>query len=126
VAAQLLAIEAGVDSHPALARAHVGGGTWLTVRADRVSGDQPVEDRDIVVTMEASSPAERRELFSLCHALTRREAALLRHLAEGVDTRTVARLMTISQHTVQDHLKSMFNKTSTSSRSELLARSAGQ
>jgi hypothetical protein len=43
VAAQLLATEAGVDSHPALARVHLGGGTWLTVRADRVAGDQPVE-----------------------------------------------------------------------------------
>jgi DNA-binding CsgD family transcriptional regulator len=69
---------------------------------------------------------ERREVFSRSHALTGREEALLGHLAEGVDTRTVARLMTISEHTVQDHLKSMFSKTSTSSRSELLAKSAGQ
>jgi DNA-binding CsgD family transcriptional regulator len=126
VAAQLLATEAGVDSHPPLARVHLGGGTWLTVRADRVAGDQPVEDRDIVVTMEASSSTERREVFSRSHALTRREEALLSHLAEGVDTRAVARSMTISEHTVQDHLKSMFSKTSTSSRSELLAKSAGQ
>ncbi len=129
VAAQLLAVEAGVDSHPALARVHLGGGTWLTVRADRVdrvADDQTLEDRDIVVTMEASSPTERREVFSRSHALTRREDVLLGHLAEGVDTRTVARLMTISEHTVQDHLKSVFAKTSTSSRSELLARSAGR
>ena len=126
VAAQLLATEAGVDSHPALARVHLGAGTWLTVRADRVAGDQSVEERDIVVTMEASSPTERREVFSRSHALTGREEALLRHLADGVDTRTVARVMMISEHTVQDHLKSMFSKTSTSSRTELLAKSGGQ
>jgi DNA-binding CsgD family transcriptional regulator len=126
VAAQLLATEAGVDSHPAQARVHLGGGTWLTVRAGRVAGDQPLEDRDIVVTMEASSPAERRDIFSRSHALTEREDVLLRHLAEGADTRTVARLMTISEHTVQDHLKSVFSKTSTSSRRELLAKSAGE
>ena len=126
VAAQLLAIEAGVDSHPAQTRVHLGVGTWLTLRADRVAGNQPVEDRDIVVTMEESSPAERRDIFSRSHGLTGREDVLLRNLANGVDTRTVARLMSISEHTVQDHLKSVFIKTSTSSRRELLAKSAGQ
>ncbi|MDN5767532.1 MAG: helix-turn-helix transcriptional regulator [Humibacillus sp.] len=126
VAAQLLAIEAGVDSHPAQARVHLGVGTWLTLRADRLAGNQAAEDLDIVVTMEASSPAERRDVFSRCHALTRREDALLRHLADGVDTHTLARCMSISEHTVQDHLKAVFIKTSTSSRRELLAKSAGQ
>ena len=126
VAAQLLATEAGVDSHPAQARVHLVGGTWLTLRADRVVGNEPVEDRDIVVTMEASSPTERRDIFSRSHGLTGREDVLLRHLAEGVDTRKMARLMSISEYTVQDHLKSVFIKTSTSSRRELLAKSAGQ
>jgi DNA-binding CsgD family transcriptional regulator len=126
VAAQLLAIEASVDSHPAQARVHLGVGTWLTLRADHVAGNQPVEDRDIVVTMEESSLAERRDIFSRSHGLTGREDVLLRHLADGVDTRTAARLMSISEHTVQDHLKSVFIKTSTSSRREMLAKSAGQ
>ena len=126
VAAQLLANEAGVDAHPAQARVLLGIGAWLTLRADRVAGEEPVEDRDIVVTMEASSPGERRDIFSRSHGLTGREDELLRHLAEGVDTRTVARLMSISEHTVQDHLKSVFTKTSTSSRRELLAKSVGQ
>jgi DNA-binding CsgD family transcriptional regulator len=126
VAAQLLAIEAGVDAHPARARVHLGVGTWLTLRADRVAGKEPLADRDIVVTMEASSAAERRDIFSRSHRLTLREDELLRHLAEGVDTRAVARSMSISENTVQDHLKSMFTKTSTSSRRELLAKSVSQ
>jgi DNA-binding CsgD family transcriptional regulator len=125
VAAQLLATEAGVDTHPAQARVHLGVDTWLTLRADRVAGNEPVEDRDIVVTMEASSPTERRDIFSRSHGLTGREYELLRDLAEGVDTRTGARLMTISEHTVQDHLKSVFTKTFTTSRRELLAKSVG-
>ena len=75
--------------------------------------------------MEASSPTERREIFSRSHGLRGREDVLLRHLAEGADTRTLANLMSISEHTVQDHLKSVFLKTSTSSRRELLAKSAG-
>lgn len=125
VAAQLLATEAGVDAHPAQARVHLGDGVWLTLRADRLAGSEPVVERDIVVTMEASSPAERRDVFSRSHGLTSREDEVLRHLAEGVDTRAVARLMSISQLTVQDHLKKVFTKTSTSSRRELLATSSG-
>jgi DNA-binding CsgD family transcriptional regulator len=126
VAAQLLATEAGVDAHAAQARVHLGGGTWLTLRADRVAGDEPAGNRDIVVTMEASSPTERRGVFSRAHGLSGREDQLLTHLAEGADTHTVAGLMSISEHTVQDYLKSVFAKTAASSRRELLARSVGQ
>lgn len=126
VAAQLLALEAGVDTHPAQTRVHLARGTWLTLRADRVSGSEPDEERDIVVTMEVSSPMERRDIFSRSHGLTPREDELLGHLVEGVDTRTVAKLMSISAYTVQDHLKSVFTKCSTSSRPELLAKCLGQ
>ncbi len=126
VAAQLLAIEAGVDAHPAQSRVHLSGGTWLTLRADRLGGPERVEQRDIVVTMEASSPTERRDMFSRSHGLTGRETELLRHLADGYDTRTVAGLMSISELTVQDHLKAVFTKTFTSSRRELLAVSLGK
>jgi DNA-binding CsgD family transcriptional regulator len=126
VAAQLLATEAGVDANPAQARVHLGGGMWLTLRADRLGGPEPVAQRDIVVTMEASSPTERRDVFSRSHGLTRRETEVLRHVADGYDTRTVARLMSITDLTVQDHLKSVFTKTLTSSRRELLALSLGR
>lgn len=126
VAAQLLATEAGVDAHPAQARVHLGGRTWLTLRADRLEGPEPVDQRDIVVTMEASSPTERRDLFSCSHGLTGREAEVLGHVADGNDTRTVARLMSITELTVQDHLKAVFTKTSTSSRGELLATALGR
>lgn len=126
VAAQLLATEAGVDAHPAWARVHLGAGSWLTLRADRLATDQPLAERDIVVTMETSSPAERRGVYSRASALTAREDEVLAHLADGHDTRTVARLMAISELTVQDHLKAVFAKTASSSRRELLARSLGR
>jgi DNA-binding CsgD family transcriptional regulator len=125
VAAQLLAREAGVDQHPARTRVHLGGGTWLSLRADRLCGGTSVAHQDIAVTMEACSPPERRELFCRAHGLTPREAEALRHIADGADTRGVARAMGISELTVQDHLKSAFTKTGTSSRRQLLARSHG-
>ena len=124
VAAQLLATEAGIDQHAAQARVHVGGGLWLTLRADRLDSSGPQARRDIVVTMELSSATERRDVFARSHGLTPRETEVLRHLAEGRDTRSVALEMSISELTVQDHLKSVFAKTATSSRRELLARCA--
>lgn len=126
VAAQLLATEAGVDAHPAQARVHLGGSTWLTLRADRLAGADPIEQRDIVVTMETSSPTERWDLYCRSHGLTGRETEVVRHLVDGCDTRSVAQLMSISELTVQDHLKSVFMKTSTTSRHELLAISLGR
>lgn len=125
VAAQLLSTEAGVDAHPPRARVHLGGGVWLTLRADRLSGAEHAGEFDIVVTMETSSAAEHRDLFSRAHGLTGREDEVLRHLADGGDTRALAAMMWISESTVQDHLKSIFAKTSTSSRHELLAMSCG-
>ena len=40
-------------------------------------------------------------------------------------TRDIARLMFLSEHTVQDHLKSIFAKTATRTRRTLLARVLG-
>jgi DNA-binding NarL/FixJ family response regulator len=77
------------------------------------------------VTIEPSSPAERRSLFARSHALSPRETELLDHLAHGGDTRTIAAALYVSEHTVQDHLKSIFAKTGAHNRRTLLTRLAG-
>jgi DNA-binding CsgD family transcriptional regulator len=115
VAAQLLATEAGIDDHPPATRVHLDEGDWLTLRAARI-GD------DIAVSIERASPTERLDLFRRSAGLTAREAELLDLLATGADTRTIAEHMFLSEHTVQDHLKSIFAKSGTRSRRELLAR----
>jgi DNA-binding CsgD family transcriptional regulator len=125
VAAQLLAVEAGVDGSPPSARVHLAAGRWLTLRAARLEGDAPRDERDIVVTIDLSSATERLSLFARCSGLSPREAELLAHLATGADTRDVAARMFLSVHTVQDHLKSVFDKTCTRSRRTLLARALG-
>jgi DNA-binding CsgD family transcriptional regulator len=79
-----------------------------------------------VVTMETSSPGERRDVFARAHALTGREGEVLARLAEGGDTRMVATQMAITELTVQDHLKAIFTKTGTSSRRQLLTRALGR
>jgi DNA-binding NarL/FixJ family response regulator len=125
VAAQLLAVEAGVDDHPAVARVHLHGGRWVTLRAARVGDAQPSTGSDIAVAIEPSSPAERLGVFTRCHALTPRESEVVEHLARGEDTRTLAASLHLSEHTVQDHLKAIFEKTGCRSRRALLARASG-
>jgi DNA-binding CsgD family transcriptional regulator len=122
VAAQLLAVEAGVDDHPPWARVHLSGGAWLTLRAARI-GDAPP---DIAVTVEVASPAERTGVFARALGLSGREVELLGHLVAGADTRLIADTMFLSEHTVQDHLKSIFAKSGTRNRRTLLARAAGR
>lgn len=125
VAGQLLAVEAGVDSHPATARVHLSDGLWVTLRAARIGRLEPVNARDIAVTIEESSPAERLDLFARAFGLSARETELLEHLASGSNTEELARQLFMSQHTVQDHLKSIFAKTATRTRPGLLARALG-
>ena len=125
VAAQLLAVEAGVDANRPSARVHLSGGRWLTLRATRIEGTGMSPHGDIAVTIEDTSPAERAGLFARAHGLSIRERELLGHLVRGADTRELARLMFLSQHTVQDHLKAIFAKTSVHSRRTLLSRALG-
>jgi DNA-binding CsgD family transcriptional regulator len=121
VAAQLLAVEAGVDANAPSARVHLADGLWLSLRAARLSSPE----QTIAVTIEETSPAERLAVFARAFGLTRRESELLGHLATGADTREVAGRMFVSEHTVQDHLKSVFAKTSARTRRVLLSRALG-
>ena len=152
VAAQLLAIEAGVDDGPPTARAQLAGPEWISLRAARLAGPgQPTDSgqrdktcqadgepgagqRDragrpdggrIAVTVEPVAPAGRIELYGRACGLTARERELLHRLARGADTRQLAREMRLSPHTVQDHLKSVFAKTGSGTRGILLARALG-
>jgi DNA-binding CsgD family transcriptional regulator len=115
VAAQLLAIEAGIDDHQPVARVALNDGEWLAFRAARIG-------EDIAVSIERASPAERLDLFRRSAGLTAREGELLDLLATGADTRAIAKNMFVSEHTVQDHLKAIFAKTRATSRRNLLAR----
>ena len=86
----------------------------------------PPDEQDIAVTIEATSPAERTAVFGRAVGLSAREAELLTHLVAGSDTRRIAQRMFLSEHTVQDHLKSIFAKTATRNRRTLLARATGR
>jgi DNA-binding CsgD family transcriptional regulator len=124
VAAQLLAIEAGIDAHPPFARCHQTDGRWIEVRAARIR-PEPASGPTIAVTIERATPSRRVEVYSRVLGLTTRECELLTCLGSGADTRTAARLLGVTEYTVNDHLRSMFAKAGTNSRRQLIANAHG-
>jgi DNA-binding CsgD family transcriptional regulator len=120
VAAALVAAEAGVPVGPAWSRVHLGAGRWVTLRAERMTGAA-----EVAVTIEASTVAERREVFALAHGLTPREREVLGHLATGADSRTVAHALALSEHTVNDHVRAVLAKCGAPTRAVLMSRIAG-
>ncbi|MGD9704054.1 MAG: LuxR C-terminal-related transcriptional regulator [Acidimicrobiia bacterium] len=124
VAAQLLAREHGVDAHGPWARVYLDDGRWVTLRAARMVGPSPSAER-IAVSIEPTPPAERAALYARVVGLSDRETEVLLLLVAGRDTREVGRRLFVSEHTVQDHLKSIFTKADARSRRVLIARATG-
>lgn len=56
------------------------------------------------------------------YGFTERERVLTELVAQGFSTREIADRLHLAQYTVPDHLKSMFEKSDTGSRGELVAR----
>ena len=124
VAAQLLAVERGVDTHEPAARLHRGGGQWLQVRAARFD-PEPEAGAMIAVTLEHATPAQRVEVYGFAIGLTIRERELLSHLVAGADTRGTAAALGISEYTVNDHLRTIFTKAGVNTRRQLITHAHG-
>jgi DNA-binding CsgD family transcriptional regulator len=99
----------------AVARVRTRSGRWLLLHGS-VLGTRPA------VILEAARPAELAALISDAYALTRRERAVTQLVAQGLSTNEIASRLFLSPYTVQDHLKSIFEKADVGSRGELVAR----
>ena len=117
VAAQLRSIDADGEVQPRL-RLRTRAGRWVVLHASwiAVSGD-PV----IAVIIEAAAPTEVAPVIMLAYGLTAQERKITGLISRGLSTAEVADEIYISTDTVQDHLKSVFAKTGTGSRAELVA-----
>jgi DNA-binding CsgD family transcriptional regulator len=118
IAAALLAAEQGIPVGPIWSRIHLGGSRWVTVKASRLGPD-------IAVTIEPSTATERLDLYARACGLTRRESEILTVLADGSDTKEAAERLVISEHTANDHIKTVLAKTGARTRQRLLARALG-
>jgi DNA-binding CsgD family transcriptional regulator len=94
-------------------------GRWVMIEAAPLEGGV---DGTIAVTLRGAAPAETFDVFCRAYALSRREREVVAALVAGLDTRAITERLFISRHTVQDHLKSVFQKIGIHSRRELLAR----
>lgn len=120
VAGRTRAIAGGdAEGGPAEARVRAGSGRWVVVRGSTL-GDGP--QSRVAILIEAAGPAAMAPLIADAYGLTERERLVTELVARGFSTNEVAGRLHLSAYTVQDHLKSIFTKSGTTSRGDLVAR----
>lgn len=92
---------------------------WLTLHGSLPDG---ATDGRVAVVVQRAGEEYALPLRLEAFGLTPREREIATLVARGLDTAAIADRLVISQWTVQDHLKSVFSKTDTRSRRELLAQ----
>lgn len=123
-AARLNHIGDGLDSAsaPTDLRIRTAAGRWLDVRATRLDG---AAGRQIAILLEPASPAHLRSLLLAAHGLTPAQERVAALVLQGHNTREMVDALHVSHYTVQEHLKSIFNKFGVRSRRELVTAVLG-
>jgi DNA-binding CsgD family transcriptional regulator len=118
------ALAATLQRHDAaraeLPRLHVRtrAGRWAVLHASRLSTHGA---ETIAVIIDEPSPGELAPILMVAYGLTKQEQTLTGFVCRGASTREIALRLRITANTVQDHLKSIFDKTGVRSRRELVA-----
>lgn len=125
--AQLTALEcnpvAAADLLPRT-RVRTRSGCWLTVHASRLTGRSAAAETAVI--LEPAHPTEIAPLLLNAYGLTPREAEVAQLVLHGVATSGIAATLSISNFTVQQHLKSVFDKVGVGSRREVVAQMFAQ
>jgi len=112
---------AGVAAAATRTRARTRSGVWLLIHASCLRGAEGMA-ADVAVVIEPAKASEVAPLIVEAYELTPREVDVTRALARGLTTNEIARELHLSRYTVQDHLKSVYEKAGVSSRGELVAK----
>ena len=103
----------------AFARVLSHSGQWVVLHgASLISGGR----RRVAVILEPAHPARITPILMAAYGLTEREQEVTRLILQGDSTTQVAQRLALSPHTVQQHLKNIFEKTGVHSRRELVGR----
>jgi DNA-binding CsgD family transcriptional regulator len=97
-------------------------GRWVMIEAAALEGRA---DGQVVVTLRAATTSDTFDRLCRIHGISQRERHVVAGILDGLDTRALSERLFISRHTVQDHLKSVFEKIRVHSRRELLAKFNG-
>jgi len=92
---------------------------WVTLHASLPEGEAGGR---VAVVVERAAGAHATALRLEAHGVTPREAEIAALIAEGLTNPQIAERLVLSPYTVQDHVKSLFEKTGVGSRRELVAR----
>jgi DNA-binding CsgD family transcriptional regulator len=94
-------------------------GRWMVLHgAALVAG----AGRRVAVIVEPAHPARIVPLLMAAYGLTDREQEVTRLVLRGDSTAEIAQRLSVSPHTVQQHLKNVFEKTGVRSRRELVGK----
>jgi DNA-binding CsgD family transcriptional regulator len=91
---------------------------WITLHASQPT----VGDGRIAIVIEPASGPRSATLRLEINGVTAREREVATLLASGLSNSDIATTLVLSPHTVQDHIKSLFEKLGVTSRQELVAR----
>jgi DNA-binding CsgD family transcriptional regulator len=101
------------------ARVKGASGRWLMAHATRL--DSPDGERKIAVIVEPAPPLEAGAIALRAYALTPRELEVAGLVLQGFSTAEIAAQLVLSELTVQQHLKGVFDKAAVRSRRELVS-----
>jgi DNA-binding CsgD family transcriptional regulator len=121
VAGQALRTADGSDEPGELALARVlsCSGTWVVLHGASLVA---LGSRRAAVIVEPAHPARITPLLMSAYGLTEREQEVTRLVLRGDSTAQIADRLVVSPHTVQEHLKKIFEKTGVRSRRELVGK----
>jgi DNA-binding CsgD family transcriptional regulator len=103
----------------ALARVLSRSGIWVVLHGTSLVGSGA---RRAAVIVEPAHPARITPLLMSAYGLTEREQEVTRLVLRGDATAQIAEQLVVSPHTVQEHLKKIFEKTGVRSRRELVGK----
>ena len=101
-------------------RLQTAAGRWLTIHASRMTG--PGVQGQTAIFLEEARPVEIAPLILSAHQLTAREGEITQLVLQGQSTADISEKLCITLNTVQDYLKSIFDKVGVRSRRELVAQ----